>query len=239
MLETFVFISGYIYSFQFFELKKNISFTKLVKKKSKRLLLPYFIFGIIYVLLFESYEESLYVNICIRFLNGIGHLWFLPMLFWCFIGLWILTAIRINDVSRILILMAFAICSPIGFGFQIGSAMYYILFFFIGWLGYKYREMVDKLATPYTILILALVYVISFVLMSHGIGILKETTEILPNIPLLSKVSIMGNMRMLRISYSLLGVSLYYLIALWFVKSHKLSPLYVQIGSLCFGVYIF
>lgn len=239
MLETFVFVSGYLYAFQCLGVKRYYSFIHLAKKKASRLLTPYLVFGTIYIILFVRIGGGNYLAIISKLLNGVGHLWFLPMLFWCFLGLWMLVKLKLNDASRVFILIALAMCSPIGKGLQIGSSMYYIFFFFMGWLAYKYRSMVIKAANPYTIIILFLVYILSFILLPKGITVLKDTSEIIYNTSLMVKASIMASMRILRISYSFVGVSLYLLVALWFAKSYNISPRYVQIGGLCFGVYIF
>lgn len=85
MLETFVFMSGYVWAFQR-EHKGEETFGVLVRKKAMRLLVPCYLFGILYALLLE-HEKPLVENI-VDVLTGIGYLWFLFMLFVCFIVLW-------------------------------------------------------------------------------------------------------------------------------------------------------
>ena len=46
MLESFVFISGYVWAFQR-ELREEEKFGELLKKKTTRLLIPCYIFGVI------------------------------------------------------------------------------------------------------------------------------------------------------------------------------------------------
>ncbi len=84
MLETFVFISGYLLSFQVFNQGREINMGKLLKKKLLRLLVPCWTFGILYISLFGE-KGSLMSNI-IEIISGTGHLWFLTMLFCCFVG---------------------------------------------------------------------------------------------------------------------------------------------------------
>ena len=83
MLETFVFISGYVFSYQCLYLNKNYSLKQLCIKKGKRLLLPYLIFGFIYLLLFGDIGNKGFYYVVSELLGGVGHLWFLMMLFWC------------------------------------------------------------------------------------------------------------------------------------------------------------
>lgn len=77
-MPIFVFISGYLF---FYQLKKNKyqSFIQMVKKKTIRILVPYFVFGLVMMATTGGFYpfELLY--------GGYWHLWFLPMIYWCFI----------------------------------------------------------------------------------------------------------------------------------------------------------
>ena len=39
-------------------------------------------------------------------LNGCGHMWYLPMLFWCFVLTWLLLQTKMKEQYRVLILLA-------------------------------------------------------------------------------------------------------------------------------------
>lgn len=54
---------------------------EVVLNKANRLLLPCVFFGIIYYLMFRNCSQ----NSPLQILTGIGHLWYLPCLFWLFI----------------------------------------------------------------------------------------------------------------------------------------------------------
>ena len=74
----FVFVSGYLFAF-LRQRGKYPNFVDLVKNKAKRVLLPYFVFGLIMMATTNNFHP-------ISLLYGTyWHLWFLPMLFWCFI----------------------------------------------------------------------------------------------------------------------------------------------------------
>ena len=83
-LETMVFISGLLLGYQAMQRTEALNFRFCVLKKIKRLLLPCFLFGIVYYVLFYDLSASP-ISIIYRILNGCGHLWFLPMIFWCFV----------------------------------------------------------------------------------------------------------------------------------------------------------
>lgn len=89
-IETIAFVGGYVFCYQCVELLKRQRFFQFVWKKFKRLIIPCFVFGIVYYLLyrFNPSRFSWYVAFW-RVANGIGHLWFLPMLFWCFLAGWL------------------------------------------------------------------------------------------------------------------------------------------------------
>ena len=54
MLETFTFVSGYVYAYQVLDLQKTSTFGTLVKQKVDRLILPSVIFSLIYLQLFNN-----------------------------------------------------------------------------------------------------------------------------------------------------------------------------------------
>ena len=92
MLPAFVFMSGYIYAFQRETLLRN-SFKSLVVGKIKRLYVPSIIFSVLYLMLITAFDVDFKKNIK-SILEGVGHMWFLPMLFWCFIFMHILLNIK-------------------------------------------------------------------------------------------------------------------------------------------------
>lgn len=54
LLETFVFISGYVWAYQVLVLQKQLSLCSLIKKKLERLILPSIVFSLIYWALFDN-----------------------------------------------------------------------------------------------------------------------------------------------------------------------------------------
>lgn len=60
-LEGFVFISGYIFTFQVLERRKFEKVSILLKSKIERLLIPSFIFSAIYLLFYGKYDTLLSV----------------------------------------------------------------------------------------------------------------------------------------------------------------------------------
>lgn len=78
-MPLFTFISGYLF-YYLYQKGKYQTWGKLFRNKAKRLLLPYFIFGI---MIYFFVPIEIHQIICPW--NNFLHLWFLLMLFWCFL----------------------------------------------------------------------------------------------------------------------------------------------------------
>lgn len=74
-LTTFVFISGFLYGYMYLERGKYRMVRSFIINKSKRLLIPYFFWGIIMILMIPALHIP-WINL----FTGIAHLWFLLML---------------------------------------------------------------------------------------------------------------------------------------------------------------
>lgn len=116
MLEAFVFISGYVFGYQVSRKPYKLALKFLVKNKAKRLLLPCVVFSVIYYCFFYDFHRPIYV-IAYSIIQGTGHLWFLPMLFWCFIFTSLVekTGISRNYIVFITLLMSFGSVIPLPF----------------------------------------------------------------------------------------------------------------------------
>lgn len=94
-LESMVFISGLLFGYTLTLHPERLSFNSCIIKKVKRILLPSLLFSIVYYLLFYDLDVPLH-SILLKLLNGCGHLWFLPMIFWCFVICYILERLRVT-----------------------------------------------------------------------------------------------------------------------------------------------
>lgn len=87
-MPLFFSISGYL-----FALQKEQPFSHFLRKKLKRLIIPFFVIGLCYMIPvkllvgYPPYEGKKLTDVVISFLNGsdTGHLWFLPTLFLIFL----------------------------------------------------------------------------------------------------------------------------------------------------------
>ena len=94
-------MAGWVYSFHMplffmlsgavFALKPAGKISSVIKSKTKRLLIPYFVYGwgFMFPVKFAGnfYNANTIAEAMMRFIYGgeAGHLWFLPALFWCFL----------------------------------------------------------------------------------------------------------------------------------------------------------
>ena len=78
-MPLFIFISGYLFSFLEREKNKYPTFLALFQNKFKRLIIPYLIFATIYML-----TTGMGFDLKVLISGSCGHLWFITMLFWCF-----------------------------------------------------------------------------------------------------------------------------------------------------------
>ena len=123
MLETFFFISGCVLAIK----KCPTEFPAkvfLLYKRLKRLYVPCLIFGVITVIIVNGFGD-LYNNLG-RIISGAYHLWFLPVLFWCwFFEIFIVQRLR----KHVLLLLAFLAVLPYPYiPFNMNLSFYYLFF---------------------------------------------------------------------------------------------------------------
>lgn len=142
MLEAFVFISGYVFGHQVKNKGDDIlSFNYLIVRKAKRLLLPGLFFSMIYYALFYDIHRPM-TEIAYSILNGCGHLWFLPMLFWCFVGIYVIEKLRMRGKWLFAVIVLCSICSFLPLPLRMNNALYYFLFFYIGYRCPDYKAII-------------------------------------------------------------------------------------------------
>lgn len=238
MLETFVFVSGYVFGYQVktkgeMKLKaKNLFVSKL-----KRLMLPCAIFSLLYILLFgditQPIGETLYALV-----NGYAHMWFLPMLFWCFVLIWIIEKIKLKPKFVTPILIIVSLFSVNGLPLQLSHTMYYMIFFYVGYALQRYNVNLEKYYTKQIAIVSVFVFAILFV----ALTLLRENRDLIfasQSVIVQTGKFVVGKICML--GYSSAGIIMLMTIVGYLVKYRemKVSRWMVEIGDLCFGVYLF
>jgi len=145
-LELFTFVSGYVFALQ--NIMKPKSFGDLVKTKAKRLLVPCIIFSLLYLLVISGFENKNFFRTILSVLCGVGHLWYLSMLFVVFVIAWFI--VRLNTkIINYLIVFLFALATvvlAIKLPYNIPQILYYLPFFLMGYYFYKYKNNIDNMS---------------------------------------------------------------------------------------------
>ena len=220
-MELFVMLSGYIFGFQLIKLKREYTMKSLLMNKLNRLILPSLIFGVVYALIF--YWNRDFFKAIYSILNGAGHLWFLQMLFWCFLMGFAVYKAQIKESAK-LALLAVAVClSLIHFPFRIDKALYYLFFFYLGISLMRNQDVCRRLSRNTGLLIvLVAVYLTAFI--SYEL--------LMPSVKLIKTYWIF--------TYSLSGTLFFFFLAYRLLENRtSVSPNIIFCSSISFGVYLF
>lgn len=230
MLETFVMISGYIFSFTFH--KPKINYKKIVLKKIKRLYFPTIIWGIIFILILGNIHFFTRPTFFISILNGIAHLWFLPMLFWCmvfelFIGRHI--------PQKYIFLLALLSAIPLPTVPILKLNLYYCFFFHLGSIIASNKQFIISYFTTKKFLFLCVLYIVAFFSLSYVNDnyILFDSTT-----PLLPKFGLIYTHNLFRFIYSIFAVFIFYYVGTHIRLSSTWRNIILSLSSLSFGIYI-
>lgn len=170
MLEMFVFVSGYVFGFQVrTKGTSKLEAKNLLWGKFKRLMVPCMVFSLLYILLFQDIRQPIFKT-AYDLINGVGHMWFLPMLFWCFVGVWVLEKLHLKAKWIIPLLLACSVFSFLPLPLRIGNAMYYMFFFYVGYILQKEDIKLDKFYT----LKYCICTVVAFCVLFPTLTLLKE-----------------------------------------------------------------
>lgn len=162
MLELFVFISGFVFGYQVrLKGERKLQAKSLFWGKFKRLIIPSIIFSLLYILLLGNIKQPVQ-NILYELLNGVGHMWFLPMLFWCFVGVWVIEKLHLKPRLVIPLLVLASIGFFLPMPLRMGLAMYYMLFFYAGYIIQKNDISLDWLYTKHCAIITTIAFIILF-----------------------------------------------------------------------------
>lgn len=219
MLECFVFVSGYVWAFQRETLGKKEGFLLLCKKKAIRLIVPYLFFGFLYMLIFMHHEFNI-----LGIIEGSSHLWFLLMLFWCFLIGWCILQFKLSPLIVIPVLYLISLIRPVGLPLRLSQTLYYLPFFFLGYYIYGYYDLLREKVKGWH---LATSWGLFIVVYSVSLFLTRELS--------------MGwrSGQLCTLIYATLGTMSLVITAIYITNKTTIKEWYVNIGSLCMGVYIF
>jgi len=127
--------------------------------------------------------------------------------------------------------MMLALFSFVDLPFQLPNVMYYLLFFFMGYALYGYRERVIKETNTGKVILAWVVFLALYV----GLSYVRNRCVMHLEEGVLLEVIKKG----CRLGYTIAGMMAFYLTSVWVVSKINLPQWYIDMGAMCFGVYIF
>jgi len=235
LLEGFVFISGYIFTFQVLERRKFESFSSLLTSKIQRLLIPSYFFSIAYMLCFLEYKGA--ANAAVMVLSGVGHLWYLPCLFYCFLIQYLLITNKVKQSHCIALLAVMMLVSIVHLPLNLHMPLYYMTFFYGGGIFWQCSEKLKSKATQKNIVLSWLIFIVLFVVLNLA---MMNMTELKASVT--SKLLRAGINEFNTISKALLGwsgIMALCLSAAKYCSGHSIGSFILKVGVCGYGVYVF
>lgn len=172
-MPLFVMLSGCIYGYGI-EKGKYTKFFPFIKNKVKKLLIPYFAFGVLYVapvmcilgVTNDGYIKYIVSGIILS-LNS-RHLWYILALFWIFLIFILLRPLLTKGICGLVIMGGISLVLWFGGSkiapslFQLPAAFNYQIFFFLGILFNRFYESIVQLFRKFY----AIGFVLPFLLMT-------------------------------------------------------------------------
>ena len=235
-IETIALVAGYVFAYQSIDLGKKYEFWPFVKKKFVRLIIPMLFFGCIYYFFFffkpASFSIFDFVN---KLLSGCGHLWFLPMLFWCFIAIWLIDHYHLSSKWLLLILAVFSIAPPLNLPFGLNRLPHFLFFVYAGYFLWEHHDVVMSRANGKWIVLAWVAYVLLVVVKSTLVPSYKVADTAL------SKVLLFGLNNVMHLITSCCGIMALYLTVVHFTSREGFTPpqWVINASNDCYGVYVF
>ena len=243
-IQALIFISGYLLGYTSLRKPDALLFKNCVIKKIKRLLLPCVIFSALYYVIFYDINHPI-GTVAYSIVNGAGHMWFLPMLFWCFTGVYIVERFKIKPIYIFCVAVIVAIIPSPTLPLRLNNSLTYFIFFYTGFglqRGYFKFLAPSSHNSLATIVLCVIIYFASFaihyividgrydVMIFHIVGM---SDSVLTKILVIST----GNILPFVMSMSgLLGAfwSTHYFI----VGKYSLPTWMISLSTYCYGIYI-
>ena len=236
-IETIALVAGYVFSYQSHDLKRSYRFAPFVWKKFKRLIIPMLFFGCIYYFCFFFDKDSFSILSFVKtLLSGCGHLWFLPMLFWCFIAIWVIDHYKLSSIVLLAILACVSLVPMPSLPFGLTRLPHFLFYVYAGYYLWTQRDKIfSKFLNVPCIVTMWLVYV-ALVIVKH-----LFVPEITSNMPMLQKIMLLGTQSTVGLLMSCAGIMALYLTVcnVTSKEGYKPKQWIINASDDCYGVYVF
>ncbi len=236
-IETIALVAGYVFAYQSLDLGRKYLFWPFVKKKFFRLIVPMLFFGVIYYFCFYFKASKFHVgDFVVKLLSGCGHLWFLPMLFWCFIAVWTIDRFKLNSWILLVALAALSIVPTPRIPFGFGRLPHFLFFVYAGYfLWTKRKYVLDYKDSVVAIVLMWAAYLV--------LVIVKNT--LLPTMDSTMAITLKACIALLQgfvgLLLSCVGILALYLTVCHFTEKEGFcpKPWVIAASGDCYGVYVF
>lgn len=232
-LALFVFISGYLLGYNTNRKPDQLTANKCIFKKAKRLLIPSVVFSSVYFLLFFDHNVSALRGLY-TIVNGCGHLWFLPMLFWCFVGVWMMEKLKVNPALVLGISVVASILAVGNLPMQLSRTALYFIYFYVGYgiqRGYFDALKPHRNLTP---------IIGAAILWAAAFAISEAYSRNGGQITVIQKVTHVTVTNALYLLTSLGGLFFcYWLINYYEVNKRSIAKWLISLSGCCYGIYIY
>lgn len=237
-IETIALIAGYVFAYQSIDLKRSYSFAPFVWKKFKRLIIPMLVFGLIYYFCFlynpASFELKSFI---IKLFSGCGHLWFLPMLFWCFLAIWAIDRFKLSSWFALLLLAVITLLPfPKHLPFGFSKLPHFVFYVYAGYFLWTKRTwLLEKGLKRTTLICFWTVYVLLVIVRN---AFIPETQA---SMSVYQKAIIITISRFVELLMSCCGIMALYLTVCKTTTKEGYRPKQWVIGASdnCYGVYVY
>lgn len=195
--------------------------------------MPSVIFSIIYFILFYEYKGL--GNAVYSILSGCGHMWFLPMLFWCFIGAWLLEQVKIKDGWKMVFLIALNLLCFVSLPLRLSNAASFMVYFYGGFLAYKHSNKIKAAITKKRLIWIWVIFVLVFAMLRP----MRDVLITNDNQTKLLKLFIYVGNNACQLIYASVGLMAFYCTAVYYTQRHPLKPFTIKLAACCFGIYLF
>ena len=230
-IETIALVAGYVFAYQRIDLKRMQSLKSFTLKKVKRLWIPCIIFGIIYYAIFYS-TDIFSIDALVHIISGIGHLWYLPMLLWCFIAVWLLDYLSLNKLLIFISLSILSLLPSLSIPFALSRVPHFIFYFYLGYLMWIYKNQILQIFGKWKyIALFSLCYLILVIINVHVKELIIHSHRYINWL-------ITGGIRYFMTGF---GISALYLFTCHFVykENFKCPNWVIKLNSICYGLYVF
>ena len=240
MLQMFVFISGYVFGYQV-RTRGDVTLEakNLFVGKFKRLMIPCIVFSLLYIIIFNQITQPITTTLYGLF-NGVGHLWFLPMLYWCFVSVYLIEKMHFSILYVLPLFLIISIFPSVPLPFRISVAFKYIFFFYVGYLLQRQKQQFERFYTSRNAIALFMIFLVAFISLTYFQN--NDFLNIRTNDNLIISKFLNSTINsLIKIIISSLGICMLFRIVGVIDSKRKanLPQWLINMSSLCMGVYIF